>query len=45
MDNVVVTPHLATRAIESEYNASQYTMENAGRIVRGETPEWILKPV
>tara|TARA_A100001037_G_scaffold291763_1_gene306189 strand:- start:131 stop:1120 length:990 start_codon:yes stop_codon:yes gene_type:complete len=45
MDNVVVTPHLATRAIESEYNASQYTMENAGRIVRGETPEWIVKPV
>ena len=45
MDNVVVTPHLATRAIESEYNASEYTMENAGRIVRGEAPEWIVKPV
>ncbi|HCI86847.1 MAG TPA: hypothetical protein DHV68_08390 [Dehalococcoidia bacterium] len=45
MDNVVVTPHLATRAIDSEYNASEYTMENAGRIVRGEAPKWIVKPV
>ncbi len=45
MPNVVVTPHLATRAIESEWNAAQFTMENAGRIVRGETPDWIVKPV
>ncbi len=45
MPNVVVTPHLATRAIESEWNASQFTMENAGRVVRGEGPDWIVKPV
>jgi phosphoglycerate dehydrogenase-like enzyme len=45
MDNVVVTPHLATRAIESEWNSSQFTMENAGRVVRGEDPDWIVKPV
>ncbi|MDG0866872.1 hypothetical protein GKO48_01270 [Candidatus Lucifugimonas marina] len=45
MPNVVVTPHLATRAIESEWNAAQFTMENAGRVVRGEGPDWIVKPV
>ncbi len=45
MTNVVVTPHLATRALESELNGAQFTMENAGRIVRGEDPDWIVKPV
>jgi phosphoglycerate dehydrogenase-like enzyme len=45
MTNVVVTPHLATRAIESEWNAAQFTMENAGRVVRGEGADWIVKPV
>ncbi|MDA1278419.1 MAG: NAD(P)-dependent oxidoreductase [Chloroflexi bacterium] len=45
MTNVIVTPHLATRALESELNGAQFTMENAGRIVRGEAPEWIVKPV
>ena len=45
MMNVVVTPHLATRAIESEWNAAQFTMENVGRVVRGEGAEWIVKPV
>ncbi len=45
MENVVVTPHLATRAIESEWNAAQFTMENAGRVVRGEGADWIVKPV
>lgn len=45
MTNVVVTPHLATRALESGLNASQFTMENAGRVVRGEGADWIVKPV
>ncbi len=45
MTNVVVTPHVATRALESELNGAQFTMENAGRMVRGETPDWIVKPV
>ncbi len=45
MENVVVTPHLATRAIESELNASQFTMENVGRVVKGEGADWIVKPV
>jgi phosphoglycerate dehydrogenase-like enzyme len=45
MENVVVTPHLATRALESEHNAAQFTMENVGRVVRGEGADWIVKPV
>ena len=45
MSNVVVTPHLATKALESEQNAAQFTMENAGRVVRGEDPDWIVKPI
>ena len=45
MANVVVTPHLATRALESELNAAQYTMENAGRLIRGEGADWVVKPV
>jgi phosphoglycerate dehydrogenase-like enzyme len=44
MTNVVVTPHLATKALESELNASQFTMENAGRVVRGEGADWIVRP-
>ena len=45
MPNVVVTPHLATRALESELNASRFTMENVGRVVRGEGADWIVPPV
>ena len=29
----------------SELNAAQFTMENAGRVVRGEGADWIVKPV
>jgi len=45
MDNVIVTPHVATRALESNLNAAQFTMDNAGRIVRGEDPEWVVAPI
>lgn len=45
MSNVVVTPHLATRAIESEYNAAKYAITNVARLARGERPEWIVPPV
>ena len=45
MANVVVTPHLASRALESELNAARLTIENAGRVVRGETPDWLVRPV
>jgi phosphoglycerate dehydrogenase-like enzyme len=45
MANVVVTPHLATRAIESEYNAAEYAVINAARLARGEKPDWVVPPV
>ena len=45
MPNVVVTPHMAGRAIESEYNAAENTIANAARVARGEQPEWIVPPV
>ena len=45
MPNVVVTPHLATRAIESELNAALFTMQNAGRVARGEAADWVVRPV
>ncbi len=45
MPNVTVTPHLATRAIESEYNAAENAITNIARLARGERPEWIVAPV
>ena len=45
MRNVVVTPHMAGRAVESEYNAAENTITNAARVARGEQPEWIVPPV
>lgn len=45
MSNVVLTPHLATRAIESEYNAAEYAVTNVARLARGEKPDWIVAPV
>ena len=45
MANVVVTPHLATRALESEHNATVNAVANAVRVVRGEAPEWVVPPV
>jgi phosphoglycerate dehydrogenase-like enzyme len=45
MPNVIVTPHLATRAIESEYNAAENAVTNAANLARGEKPEWVVPPV
>ena len=45
LPNVVVTPHLATRALESEHNAVANVMANAARVARGEKPLWIVPPV
>ena len=45
MPNVVVTPHLATRALESEHNATAYAIANVARVARGESPEWVVPPV
>ncbi|MBM3139490.1 MAG: lactate dehydrogenase [Chloroflexi bacterium] len=45
MPNVIVTPHLATRAVESEWNAAENAVTNAVRIARGEEPLWVVAPV
>lgn len=45
MPNVVVTPHMAGRAIESEFNAAENTVANVARLARGERPQWIVPPV
>ena len=44
MENVVVTPHLATRALESEHNAAENAVINAARVARGEPPLWSVQP-
>ncbi len=45
LPNVVVTPHLATRALESEHNATANALANVARVARGEDPEWVVPPV
>jgi phosphoglycerate dehydrogenase-like enzyme len=44
-DNVVLTPHQATRAIESSNNAKRFVVENISRVARGEKPQWVVEPV
>ncbi len=44
-ENVVVTPHLASRAIESMYTSTEFAIANVGRVARGEEPESIVLPV
>jgi phosphoglycerate dehydrogenase-like enzyme len=45
MDNVIITPHLATRAIESTINATNFIVENISRLVRGEALQSVVAPV
>ncbi|MDP6605421.1 MAG: NAD(P)-dependent oxidoreductase [Dehalococcoidia bacterium] len=45
MANVILTPHLATRAVESEHNAAENALMNAGRVARGEAPLWVVRTV
>lgn len=45
LPNVIVTPHLATRALESEHNATANALANVARVARGEDPEWVVPPV
>ena len=45
LPNVVVTPHMATRALESEHNATANALANVARVARGEQPEWVVPPV
>ncbi len=42
---LMLTPHLATRVIQSEWNADMNAVENAERIAQGFKPNWIVDPV
>ncbi len=43
--NVIITPHLATRAIESTINGKNFVVENISRLARGERIESVVPPV
>ena len=45
LDNVVITPHLASMAIESTIDSVKFGVQNAARAARGETPESVVPPV
>jgi len=45
MENVIITPHQATRAIESTINAKNFVVENISRLARGEVLESVVDPV
>jgi len=45
LSNVIITPHLATRAKQSEVNAMHNVLANASRVIKGEQPEWVVEPV
>ena len=45
MKNIFITPHLATRAIESTDNAKRFVVENINRLALGQKLESIVDPV
>jgi len=45
MPNVVMTPHLATRVIQSEWNANINAIANAERVAQDLEPDWVVDPV
>lgn len=45
MPNVIVTPHLATRVIQSEWNANSNAIANAERVAQGLDPNWVVDPI
>ena len=44
MDNVVVTPHMASFAQESWDRSRRFALENAVRVVNGEEPLSVVAP-
>ena len=44
-DNVIITPHLASRAIESMYTSTEFAIANVSRVARGEDPTSIVQPI
>lgn len=45
LKNIIITPHLATRAIESTNNAKHFVVENITRLAKGEKLVSIVDPV
>ena len=45
MENVIITPHLATKAIESQKNAYENSLKNASKVLNGNIADSIVKPV
>ena len=45
MENVIITPHLATKAIESQKNAYENSLKNASKVINGNIADSIVKPV
>ena len=45
LDNVVITPHLASMAIESTIDSVKFGVQNAARAARGHQPEAVVPPV
>ncbi len=45
LDNVVITPHLASMAIESTIDSVKFGVQNAARAARGEQPQAVVPPV
>ena len=44
MDNVIITPHQATKALESELNIRRFVVENIRRLARGEPITSVVLP-
>ena len=44
-DNVIITPHMATRALESDLNTLRFVVANIDRLARGEALQSVVLPV
>lgn len=45
MPNVLITPHLAACAVESNEKTGPHIVDNIARIARGEAPVSVVAPV
>tara|TARA_B100000676_G_scaffold102217_1_gene102017 strand:+ start:38 stop:1096 length:1059 start_codon:yes stop_codon:yes gene_type:complete len=45
IENVILTPHFATRAYESEINIASFAVKNASKAARGDNPDSVVPPV
>jgi phosphoglycerate dehydrogenase-like enzyme len=45
LENVILTPHFATRAYESEINIASFAVRNASKVARGDNPDSVVPPV